>query len=119
MLLEGASVYTLQGHRSTLISSSDPAGLWYELSCRLGPSTDQFVSCGGLKNQSEMVHTRRPAAGPSRRKSALERGRVANINRQIAEELGVREQQISATVELLDGCATVPFVARSREEITG
>jgi len=27
---------------------------------------------------------------------------VANINRQIAEELGVREQQIEATVTLLD-----------------
>ncbi len=44
---------------------------------------------------------------------------MANINRQIAEELGVREQQISATVELLDGGATVPFVARYRKEITG
>jgi protein Tex len=44
---------------------------------------------------------------------------VANINRQIAEELGVREQQINATVELLDGGATVPFVARYRKEITG
>jgi uncharacterized protein len=44
---------------------------------------------------------------------------VANINRQIAEELGVREQQIDATVELLDGGATVPFVARYRKEITG
>jgi uncharacterized protein len=44
---------------------------------------------------------------------------VANINRQIAEELGVREQQIGATVTLLDGGATVPFVARYRKEITG
>ncbi|MDI1265957.1 MAG: Tex-like N-terminal domain-containing protein, partial [bacterium] len=44
---------------------------------------------------------------------------MANINRQIAEELGVREQQIVATVELLDGGATVPFVARYRKEITG
>jgi protein Tex len=44
---------------------------------------------------------------------------VANINRQIAQELGVREEQISATVELLDGGATVPFVARYRKEITG
>ena len=44
---------------------------------------------------------------------------MANINRQIAEELGVREQQISATVELLDGGATVPFVARYRKEATG
>jgi len=44
---------------------------------------------------------------------------VANINRKIAEELGVREQQIEATVGLLDGGATVPFVARYRKEITG
>ena len=44
---------------------------------------------------------------------------MANINRQIAEELGVREQQIDATVTLLDGGATVPFVARYRKEITG
>ena len=44
---------------------------------------------------------------------------MANINRQIAQELGVREEQIAATVELLDGGATVPFVARYRKEITG
>jgi len=44
---------------------------------------------------------------------------VANINRQIAEELGVREQQVEATVALLDGGATVPFVARYRKEVTG
>ena len=44
---------------------------------------------------------------------------MANTNRQIAEELGVREQQIEATVTLLDGGATVPFVARYRKEITG
>jgi uncharacterized protein len=49
----------------------------------------------------------------------LERSRVANINRRIAEELGVREQQVEATVALLDGGATVPFVARYRKEITG
>jgi uncharacterized protein len=44
---------------------------------------------------------------------------VVNINRQIAEELGVREQQVAATVALLDGGATVPFVARYRKEVTG
>lgn len=44
---------------------------------------------------------------------------MTNINRKIAEELGVREQQVEATVTLLDGGATVPFVARYRKEITG
>ena len=44
---------------------------------------------------------------------------MANIYRQIAEELGVREQQVEATVKLLDDGATVPFVARYRKEITG
>ncbi len=44
---------------------------------------------------------------------------MANIYRQIADELGVREQQVEATVALLDGGATVPFVARYRKEITG
>jgi len=41
------------------------------------------------------------------------------INRKIAEELGVREGQVTAAVELLDGGATVPFVARYRKEATG
>src|SRR5229473_1406769 len=66
-----------------------------------------------------MVHKRPPVAGDSPAATASERLRVANINRQIAEELGVREQQVEATVALLDGGATVPFVARYRKEITG
>jgi uncharacterized protein len=41
------------------------------------------------------------------------------INRRIAEELGVREQQVAAAISLLDGGATVPFVARYRKEATG
>ena len=41
------------------------------------------------------------------------------INLRIAEELGVREQQVSAAISLLDGGATVPFVARYRKEATG
>src|SRR5579863_1422387 len=57
--------------------------------------------------------------GITRRIISKEDPRVANINRQIADELGVREQQVAATVELLNGGATVPFVARYRKEITG
>ena len=44
---------------------------------------------------------------------------MAKINQQIAQELGVREQQVEATVTLLDGGATVPFIARYRKELTG
>ncbi|MGC8119946.1 Tex family protein [Marinobacter sp. VGCF2001] len=42
-----------------------------------------------------------------------------SISRRIADELGVREQQVDATVTLLDEGATVPFIARYRKEVTG
>ena len=42
-----------------------------------------------------------------------------NIHGKIAEELGVREQQVSASVALLDEGATVPFISRYRKEVTG
>src|SRR5947207_7064980 len=41
------------------------------------------------------------------------------IGLRIAEELGVREQQVAAAISLLDGGATVPFVARYGKEATG
>jgi protein Tex len=44
---------------------------------------------------------------------------IRSLTRRIADELGVPERQISAAVELLDGGATVPFVARYRKEVTG
>ncbi|WP_054814445.1 Tex family protein [Nocardia arizonensis] len=37
----------------------------------------------------------------------------------MAEELGVRESQVTAAVELLDAGSTVPFIARYRKEVTG
>ncbi|WP_019810675.1 Tex family protein, partial [Saccharomonospora halophila] len=37
----------------------------------------------------------------------------------LADELGVRPGQVSATVALLDDGATVPFIARYRKEVTG
>src|SRR5215475_4690527 len=42
-----------------------------------------------------------------------------SVSTRIAEELGVREGQVAAAVELLDGGATVPFIARYRKEVTG
>ncbi len=44
---------------------------------------------------------------------------TSTISQRIAEELGVREQQVAATVQLLDGGSTVPFIARYRKEVTG
>jgi uncharacterized protein len=44
---------------------------------------------------------------------------MQKIIRQIAAEIKVQEQQIRVAVELLDGGATVPFIARYRKEVTG
>ncbi len=44
---------------------------------------------------------------------------IAGVNRRIADELGVRETQVAAAVDLLDGGSTVPFIARYRKEVTG
>jgi uncharacterized protein len=44
---------------------------------------------------------------------------MKSIEQRIAEELGVQERQVAAAVELLDGGATVPFIARYRKEATG
>ncbi|MEU7046390.1 Tex family protein [Streptomyces varsoviensis] len=43
---------------------------------------------------------------------------TTSIEGRIAEELGVRERQVTAAVELLDGGSTVPFIARYRKEAT-
>jgi len=44
---------------------------------------------------------------------------MQHIIRQIASEIRVHEHQVQAAVALLDGGATVPFVARYRKEATG
>jgi len=38
---------------------------------------------------------------------------------QIASELSLNPRQVLATAELLEGGATVPFIARYRKEVTG
>jgi len=42
-----------------------------------------------------------------------------DITTRIAQELGVQSRQVQAAVDLLDGGATVPFIARYRKEATG
>ena len=44
---------------------------------------------------------------------------LAQIPRLIATEIGANPAQVTAAVELLDGGATVPFIARYRKEVTG
>ncbi|MCJ2114842.1 RNA-binding transcriptional accessory protein [Methylobacterium sp. E-025] len=44
---------------------------------------------------------------------------MIGITQRIATELGVAKAQVRAAVDLLDGGATVPFVARYRKEATG
>lgn len=41
------------------------------------------------------------------------------ISQIIANELNVKQQQVIAAIELLDGGATVPFISRYRKEATG
>ncbi|MBV9139596.1 MAG: RNA-binding transcriptional accessory protein [Pseudonocardiales bacterium] len=45
--------------------------------------------------------------------------RSSVLTQRIAQELSVPERQVAAAVALLDGGATVPFVARYRKEATG
>ncbi|MCW8915749.1 MAG: RNA-binding transcriptional accessory protein [Magnetovibrio sp.] len=44
---------------------------------------------------------------------------MSTIAQKIAAELAVRDNQVIAAVELLDGGSTVPFIARYRKEVTG
>lgn len=43
---------------------------------------------------------------------------TTSVLSRIADELSVREKQVQAAIELLDGGATVPFIARYRKEAT-
>jgi uncharacterized protein len=44
---------------------------------------------------------------------------MQKIVAQLSQDLKVRETQVQAAIELLDGGATVPFIARYRKEATG
>ena len=43
---------------------------------------------------------------------------MQNIIAQLAQEIKIRPAQVETTVQLLDGGATVPFIARYRKEVT-
>ncbi|MEH6575628.1 MAG: Tex family protein [Amphritea sp.] len=44
---------------------------------------------------------------------------MQNLSQQIATDLNIKPAQVSATIQLLDDGATVPFIARYRKEVTG
>ena len=44
---------------------------------------------------------------------------ISSVDQRIAAELGVATWQVTAAVAMLDGGATVPFIARYRKEATG
>jgi uncharacterized protein len=44
---------------------------------------------------------------------------MQKIMGQLATEIKIRPEQVQAAVSLLDGGATVPFIARYRKEVTG
>lgn len=50
---------------------------------------------------------------------SLTRTEQAHIFDQIASELRIRKEQVSATVQMIDEGSTVPFIARYRKEVTG
>ncbi len=56
------------------------------------------------------------SASPASRSDQDDSGRIIAL---LAAELNVRPTQVAAAVELLDGGATVPFIARYRKEATG
>jgi len=60
----------------------------------------------------EMIVTMRAATEPAGDTNAV-------IARRIAQELGVRPEQVSAAVALVDEGSTIPFIARYRKEATG
>ena len=65
----------------------------------------------GIRPAGYTAH--RPKQGRTAAETPLEK-----ILLQIAAELKVRPAQVNAAVELLDGGATVPFIARYRKEAT-
>jgi protein Tex len=58
-------------------------------------------------------------SGQAEGRMTMSRDTSPLISRQIASEISATPAQVAAAVELLDGGATVPFVARYRKEVTG
>ncbi len=74
----------------------------------------------GVRHHESQVTSahHRPIIAPSLPLVTVSAPRNPAIPRLIATELAVRENQVRAAVDLLDGGATVPFIARYRKEAT-
>src|SRR5260370_19231366 len=64
-------------------------------------------------------HVTPPLRQPSAQQAPVKIGESVPVPRRIAAELNVRDGQVLAAIELLDGGATLPFIARYRQEATG
>ena len=47
------------------------------------------------------------------------KGSIMDINKTLAKEFGLRQEQVDNTVALIDDDKTIPFIARYRKELTG
>ena len=47
------------------------------------------------------------------------KGYIMDINKTLAKEFGLRQEQVDNTVALIDDDKTIPFIARYRKELTG
>jgi len=84
---------------------------------RPAPRPARVISGRATRVQPETVTLTPPR--PAGTIALVSQIQTPSVDQRIADELGVAVRQVSAAVELLDGGATVPFIARYRKEATG
>lgn len=60
-----------------------------------------------------------PASNTSGRNAVPASSQESSVEQRLARQLGLQARSIAATIDLLTGGATVPFIARYRKEATG
>jgi uncharacterized protein len=60
-----------------------------------------------------------PASNTSGRNAVSASSQESSVEQRLARQLGLQARSIAATIDLLTGGATVPFIARYRKEATG
>lgn len=89
-----------------------PRATWSSL--RVG-QRPRHAGRSGRHHSSGRMHPRIWRRSQIRRISFV----TTSVHQKIAEKLDIRGRQVQAAVELLDGGATVPFIARYRKEVAG